>query len=200
VTTRTFSTNVPNEVLLAFVAADNVSGTNTKVNAISGAGLTWQLVVRSNVQRGTAEIWRAFSASPLSNVSVTATLSQSVASSLTVVSLSGVDVSGTNGSGAIGATAAGNGSSGAPRVTLTTTRNNSWIFGVGNDWDNAIGRGLGANQAIIHQYMPPVNDTYWVQRTIAPTSVKGATVTLNDASPTTDRWNLAAVEILPAGP
>ena len=60
VKTSTFSTSSGNELLLAFVAADNVSGTNTTVVSVSGGGLVWQLVKRSNGQRGTSEIWRAF--------------------------------------------------------------------------------------------------------------------------------------------
>jgi len=39
-----------NELLLAFISTDYLSGTNTKVNSITGAGLTWVLVVRTNVQ------------------------------------------------------------------------------------------------------------------------------------------------------
>ena len=70
------------------------------------------------------------------------------------------------------------------------------MFGVGNDWDHPIGRTVGANQALVHQYMPPVGDTYWVQRTINPTPTIGTVVTCNDLAPTSDRWNLAAVEIL----
>ncbi len=38
--------------------------------------------------------------------------------------------------GLIGATGSGNAGSGAPTASLVTTRNNSWIFGVGNDWDS----------------------------------------------------------------
>ena len=195
VTTAALSTGGSNRLLLAFVAADNTSSTNTKVTSISGGGLTWQLVVRANAQRGTAEIWRAFAASPVTNIAVTATLSQSVASSMTVLALTGVDTSGANGSGAIGAVASAGGASGAPKATLTTTRAGSWVFGVGNDWDNAISRAVGSNQALVHQYMPPVNDTYWVQRTIDAAGPAGATVTLNDSAPKSDRWNLAAVEI-----
>jgi hypothetical protein len=118
VATRTFSTSSGNELLLAFVSADNVSGTNTIVTGISGAGLTWALLVRTNVQRGTAEIWRAFAPSVLSNISVTATLSQRVCFSMTVMSFTGVNTSGTNGSGAIGATGAGNANPGAPTALL----------------------------------------------------------------------------------
>src|ERR1700733_3239933 len=98
-----FSTVRANELVLAFVATDYLSGTNTTVKSIAGGGLTWTLVKRTNAQSGTAEIWRAFATTPLAAVTVTATLSQSVASTITVVSFSGVSTTGTNGSGAIGA-------------------------------------------------------------------------------------------------
>lgn len=165
---------------------------------MSGAALTWQLVVRTNVQKGTAEIWRAFAPSPLTNVAVTATLSQAVASSVTVVSFTGADTSGTNGSGAIGAVVSANSSAGAPAATLTTTRANSWVFGVGTDWDNPTARTLGPNQTMVHQYLAPVGDAYWVQRTTSPTPLSGTSVTINDTAPTGDRFNLSICEILPA--
>ena len=196
--TPAFSTSSGNELLLAFIATDYLSGANTTVRSVSGAGLTWVLVVRANAQRGTSEIWRAFAPTRLSNVAVTATLSQSVVSSITVMSFTGVDTSGTNGSGAIGATGSNNGSSGAPTATLVTTRSNSWVFGVGNDFDNAIARTPGANQTLVHQYLAPVGDTYWVQRQNQPTPASGTTVTINDTAPTTDRYNLSICEILAA--
>ena len=198
VTTPAFSTGASNELLLAFVAGDYQSGPNTTVTGVSGAGLTWVLVVRTNPQSGTAEIWRAFASAPLSDVSVTATLSQSVVSSITVMSFSGVDASGTNGSGAIGASAGASGSSGAPTASLVTTRNNSWVFGVGNDFDNAIGRTLGAGQSLVHQYLASVGDTYWVQMQSSPTAASGTAVTINDTEPTTDSYNLSICEVLPA--
>ena len=88
VATGAFSTSSGNELLLAFISADNTSRTNVTVNSVSGAGLTWVRVIRTNVQRGTAEIWRAFAPSALTNVTVTAALSQSVSSSMTVMSFS----------------------------------------------------------------------------------------------------------------
>src|SRR5262245_6546477 len=132
VTSQAFSTHAAPTLLLAFVSADYLSGSNTTVTAVSGGGLTWSLVVRSNAQSGTAEIWRAFATSSLTNATVSATLSQSVVSSLTVVAFDGVDTSGTNGSGAIGATRAASAPSGAPAATVTTTRDGSWVFGVGD--------------------------------------------------------------------
>src|SRR6185312_4427603 len=153
---------------------------------------------RSDQQLGTSEIWRAMAGVPLTGVTVTATLSQSVPSSITVVGFGGADASGTNGSAAIGATVATNKSSGAPAATLVTTRNNSWVYAVGDDWDNAISRTMGSNQVMVHQYLAPVGDTYWVQRRSATTPSSGTTVTINDTAPTSDRYNMAAVEILPA--
>src|SRR5262249_37017440 len=133
VSTPAFSTNTGNELLLAFVATDYSSGANTTVKSIAGAGLTWVLSVRTNGQRGTSEIWRAFATTALSNVTVTATLSQSVISSITVMSFTGVNASGTNGSGATGATGSGNATSGGATASLVTTAANSWVIGVGND-------------------------------------------------------------------
>src|SRR5262249_7883240 len=131
VSTTPFSTNAPNELLLAFVATDYLTGPNTTVAGIAGGRLTWQVGVRSKVQSGTSEIWRAFATAPLAGATVTATMSQPVVSLLTVVSFTGVDRTGTNGSGAIGAVRATNAQVGAPTASLVTTRNNSWVFGVG---------------------------------------------------------------------
>src|SRR5207302_4333183 len=147
---------------------------------------------------GDAEIWRAFAPNPLSNVTVTAGLAQSTASSITVISFTGVDSSGTNGLGAIGATAAVSAPSGAPSASLITTRNGSWVFGVGTDWDKQVGRTVGANQTILHQYLAPVGSTYWVQAQNSVTPLSGTIVTINDTAPTTDKCNLSIVEILPS--
>ena len=195
VTTPSFSMASGNELLLAFISSDHLSGANTTVTNVTGAGLNWVLVVRTNVQRGGSEIWRAFSPMPLSNVTVIATLSQSVSSSMTVMSFTGVDTSGTNGSGAIGAVGSANAASGAPTATLITTRNNSWVLGVGNDFDNAIARTPGTGQTLVHQYLAPVGDTYWVQRQSSTTPASGTSVVINDTAPTGDRYNLSICEI-----
>jgi hypothetical protein len=197
ISTTPFSTTSANELLLAFISTDYLSGPNTTVTGVSGGGLTWGLVRRTNVQSGTSEIWRAFATSPLSNVTVTATISQSLGCSLTVMSFAGVDTTGTNGSGAIGATGTGNSTRGAPTASLTTTRNGSWVMGVGNDYDNAISRTPGPNQTVIHQYLTSAGDTYWVQMQSAPTAVSGTTVAINDTAPATDRFNLSICEVLP---
>jgi len=198
VKTGAFSTASANELLLAFVSADGPppGGGKTTVTKVTGGGLTWQLVARSNAQLGDAEIWRAFAPGILTNVSVTATLNRSVASSLTVVSFTGIDTSGVNGAGAVGAIKVRGASSGAPSATLVTTRNNSLVFGVGNDWNHAIPRTVGPNQTLVHQFLAPVDDTYWTQRFVSPIPAGGTSVTLSDVAPTADQWNLAVVEIL----
>jgi hypothetical protein len=198
VNTASFSTTAGNELLLAFISADWISGTNTVVSSIAGAGVTWALVTRTNTQSGSAEIWRAFAPSTLSNVVVTATLSHSVISSMTVMSFKNVDTSGTNGSGAIGATGTANARSGAPATSVVTTRSNSWVFGVGNDYDNATARTPGSGQSLVHQYLTTAGDTYWVQMQNNPTPTAGTTVTINDTAPTADRYNLSICEVLPA--
>jgi hypothetical protein len=197
ITSAAFSTKSGNELLLAFISTDaNSSG--IIVSGVNGAGVNWALVRRTNSQLGTAEIWRAFAPGVVASGTVTATLSQSVAASITIVSFSGVDTTGTNGSGAIGATNENGASSGAPSVSVTTTRNGSWVFGVGNDWDKATSRTPGANQSLVHQYLASVGDTYWVQKQNAPSAASGTQVFINDTAPTTDRFNLSTVEILPS--
>ena len=196
-TSAAFSTKSGNELLLAFIATDAKSS-GIIVTGVSGASVNWALVRRANSQLGTSEIWRAFSPGIVSAATVTATLSQSVAASITVVSFSGVDTTGTNGSGAIGNTNGNSVSSGAPTVSVTTTRNGSWVFGVGNDWDKATARTPGANQSLVHQYLAPVGDTYWVQKQNSPTANSGTQVFINDTAPTTDRYNLSVVEVLPS--
>jgi hypothetical protein len=189
IVTPIFSTTSSGELLLAFVSSDGSSGMTT--TGVSGGGLTWSLVKRTNTQMGDSEIWKAVASSPLASTTVTATLAQSVTGSLTVVAITGVDpVTPT------GATGSANAASGAPTVSLTTTRNNSWVFGVGNDWDTATTRTLGSGQTLVHQLLAATGDTFWVQRQTSVTPLASTTVTINDTAPTSDRWNFSAVEVL----
>jgi Carboxypeptidase regulatory-like domain len=196
IATQPFSTKAGNELLLAFVTTDYLTGTNTTVTGVTGGGLTWTLVKRTNVQSGDSEIWAAFASSALTNVSVTATVSQSVITSMTVISFTGVDTtSGGSLPNGVGASGTGNSSKGAPTASLVTTRNNSWVLGVGNDYDNAINRTPGTGQTILHQFLTSTGDTYWVQMQIATTPLSGTTVMINDTAPSTDRYNLTTVEV-----
>jgi len=198
ITTPAFSTHQPNELLLAFIATDGKTTGAMSVTSVTGGGLTWTLVRRTNVQLGTSEVWRAFVPSSLTGVAVRAALAQSVASSMTVVSFTGADPSGAGGSGAIGATAGANARPGAPAASLVTTRANSWTWGVGNDWDGATPRTVPAPQVKVHEYLSPTGDTFWAQRQGSPSVPVGTTVTINDTAPTGDRYNLTVVEVLPS--
>jgi hypothetical protein len=97
--------------------------------------------------------------------------------------------------GSIGTTGTGNADPGAPTASLTTTANGSLVVGVGDDWDNAMARTVDSGQTLVHQYLAPVQDTYWVQMLNSPVPLSGTTVSIDDTAPTTDRFNMSIVEI-----
>ena len=47
------------------------------------------------------------------------------------------------------------------------------------------------------EYLSPLLLTFWVQSRTTPAPNAGTSVTINDTAPDFDRWNLAAVEIVP---
>jgi PASTA domain len=176
------------QLLMAFAAADGPRDSSQSLS-VSGGGITWTRVARANSQRGTAEIWRARAAAT-GTLTVTSTQNRSgYPSSLTVVTFNG-------------ATGTGNARtasrwSGAPTVSITTTTSNSLVYGVGNDPSAAIARTLGPGQMMIHERLDmDGRDTFWVQARSGNVPTPGTTVTVNDTAPSSDRWNLAAVEIV----
>ncbi|WP_374089793.1 N,N-dimethylformamidase beta subunit family domain-containing protein [Methylomicrobium lacus] len=194
VTTPAFNTAGANELLLAFVASDGPNTSGGQTATVSGAGLTWTLVWRTNTRAGTSEVWRAFATSALSNATVQSVpLQANYDQSLTVVALTGAS--------GVGVSNGANAASGAPSVSLTTTAANAWVFGVGNDWDGAVARTLGTGQTMVHQWVDTgAGDTFWVQRLSNAVAVAGTVATINDTAPTADRWNLTAVEVVPGTP
>ena len=189
-TTPAFNTTAAGDVLVAFAASDGPS-TGAQTLTVSGAGLTWTLVQRANTRAGTAEIWKATATAALTNATVTSTQARTgYRQSLTVVAFKGAS--------ATGASAPANGASGAPSVTLVTTKAASVVYGVGNDWDRAVARTLGANQTLVHQFVDTTSgDTYWVQARTGAIATANTSVQLNDTAPTNDRWNFASVEVVP---
>jgi YVTN family beta-propeller protein len=188
VTTAPFTTTGP-RLLVAFTSSDGPATRQT--TTITGAGLTWALAERANTKGGTAEIWTAQAAGSLSGATVTSTpKTAGYDQSLTLVALS-------NAAG-IGAGATAGKSTGAPTVSLTTTKYGSWVFGVGEDYSRAIARTLGSGQNPVSQWVDTKpGETFWVQDETAA-QPGGTLVTINDTAPTTDIWNLAAVEIVPS--
>jgi hypothetical protein len=190
-TTPSFSTSEPGEVLLAFVNSDGpAKGAQTL--SVSGAGLTWSLVKRSNAEPGDAEIWTATTVGSLLDATVTATASNGgFDQSLTVVALSGA--------AGVGASASAGASKGAPTVSLAATQAGSAAFATGTDWSKAKVRTLGSGQELLAQTLETgQGDTFWSQYATTPSSTAGQTMTLNDTAPTKDHWDMAAVEVLPA--
>jgi Bacterial Ig domain/Lysyl oxidase len=193
VTTRAFSTTAAGETLLAFVGTDGPSGAGRQTVTVSGGGLTWTLVKRSNAQSGDTEIWTAQAAGALTNVTVTSTqASGGFDQQLTVLSFTGA--------GGVGASATNSAATGAPSVSLTATAAGSLTYATGDDWDKATGRTLAAGQNLVAQWVDTSSgDTFWTQGSTAAATGAGQTVTLADTAPATDHWNLAAVEVLSGG-
>ena len=191
VTAPPVTTTKANETLVALVESDGPQAVNGQTVTMTSPGLTWQLVTRSNGQFGTSEIWKALAVTPLSGEAVTSKQKvNGFHQAITVMALSGVS--------AIGSSAKASAASGAPNVALTTTKPGSVVFGAGNDWDSASARTPLAGQEIVHEFVDTaVGDDFWSQRVISPSSTPG-TITVGASAPTGDRWNLAAVELVPS--
>src|SRR4030095_3948685 len=156
-----FSTAQPNELLLAFVAADGPGNSTQSISSVTGGGLTWSLRQRTNAQPGTAEIWQAVATNKLTNVKITAHIGNgSYQAMITVVSFTDTDLNQN------GATASANAASGAAQTTLTTTRNDAWVWGIGSDWDNATARTVGSDQIKVSEYLTSKGNTIWTKRHI----------------------------------
>jgi hypothetical protein len=153
--------------------------------------LTWTLVTRANTQWGTSEVWSATAPAALKGATVTATqtIAGGFTQSLTVVAFTGA---------AVGASVSGGANNTAPAVSIATTQEGSLIYGVGNDADRDTPRTVGVNQALVHQFLDnSLRATFWVQTRTTPTGGAGSIYPVNDTAPTNNRWNLAAVEIVP---
>jgi Bacterial Ig domain/Lysyl oxidase len=191
ITTTALSTPTAGDLLLAFVAYDGPA-TTPQTAVVSGAGLTWALLVRANTQAGTSEIWTARASGVLSAAAVSSQpgVGTDYHGSLTVIAFT--NAAGTSAVSRMGAL------TGPPHIYLPGVVAGDWVFAVGNDWDDAIARVPVSGQVLVHQQIDPiVANTYWVQSTVAP-STANALVNIQDSSPRTDQWNYAAVEIVAA--
>ncbi len=190
-TTPTFHTGAASELLLAFVAYDGPT-TGGQTTTVTGAGLTWTLVKRANGALGVSEVWKATSTAVLTSAQVTARPGKTGFDGyLQVIAFQGT--------AGVGASVAGSAKTGAPSVSLTTIQPQSLVFAIGNDWDRAVGRVVGAGQTLAGQWVDRgTGDTFWTQSTSGQTGPAGSLVTMNDTSPTNDQWNLVAVEVMAA--
>jgi beta-lactam-binding protein with PASTA domain len=187
-----------NTLLVAMIATDGpATGTNVVVNGVnnnnSAPALTWTRAQRVNTQRGTSEIWWAFSPTARTSMTVTGVLSQSEIASMTVVGFQGAANSLAGAATAIANKATG--VAGDPSLTITTTRANSWVFGVGNDWDNFKAVAAGAGSTMVNQSTSAITDTFWMVRSTNPTALAGVPTTVGVTGVGTDRYNFAVIEI-----
>ena len=189
-TSPSITTSTANDLIVAFVSSDGQAGAGRQTFTVTGAGLTWTLAKRSNGQSGDSEIWWARASGTLSSQTVKATpTTGGFHGSLVVDAFAKA--------AGIGVTAASSAASGAPDLSLANTGVGSWVYAVGNDWDNAIARTPVSGQVIVHQRVDTSKgDTFWVQSTTAANASAG-TVDIHDSAPASDQWNYAGVELLP---
>ena len=193
--TGTLTTTGTNEIVLALISNATVTGM-----AVSGAGLTWTLVPNTDQNLQAADnswIFWAFAASTVSSQTITAQTTSGTGQWLmTLVSLSGVDT-GASGANAIGASNGGGGTAQTPSISLTTTRNGSWVFGVIGIGSN-VTMTAGTNQTIFSQVADTVNGGHEATlKQNATTATSGTSVPISITN-TNQTWNGACVEILPA--
>ena len=203
------STTMPSDLLVAFVGAGGGGDSPgrghpsdcrwrggqcgscdvSETARVSGGGLSWTLVGRTNTQDGTAEIWTARAYGVVSGLRVEATLSQKGSPIFLTVAAFG-NATGTGG------IASASGRKGPPVGTLTTTSSPSWVWAVGNDPQGAVSREVPSGQTLQSQKLSKTPATYWVQSRNDSTAPAGTVATINDKAPTSDPWNLTLVEIL----
>lgn len=183
---RAFSTD---ELLLAFIATDQISTKATTVTAISGVRLTWALVLRTKLTRQNRRNLARFRRRETDqHHSKRDHLSESrLVDDDTQLRKRGYD-----GLARRGGDWSHEGRERcfrSARRQSHTTRNGSWVVRVGNDFDCATAR--------TWQNLAATGDTYWAQRQTNPTPSSDTTVTINDTAPAGDHFNLSICEIRP---
>ena len=193
--TAQFSTANTNELLIAFVSS-NVDDAGA-ISTVGGAGLTWTRVVQYRASSyGLVSIWKAYSAALLTNVTVNATATETSGdyrgTLLYVVSFR-------NASSSVGAVATSSQPAGQqPSISITTTKDNSWVWAVGEDWTTRNTHVATTGQTITAQWLNATDDsTHWTQKMNATTSASSTLVKIQDSAPTTDKTLFSAVEIIP---
>jgi hypothetical protein len=191
------TTRAPSDLLVAFVGAGGpwcyaphtARSSTGQAAQVTGGGLTWTLVARTNTEQGTSEIWTARASGVVSKLQVRATLADPhFPIYLTVVAFSHAT--------GVGTSSSASGRTGAPTGTLTTTSSPSWVWAVGEDPLAAIGREVPPDQTLQAQQLAKTDDTYWVQSLNDETAPSGTLATIRDEAPETNPWNLTLVEIL----
>jgi len=215
-TTHAFSPPA-GSVIFVFISATGGGGGSaqdvTSVTDNLGAHLTWAepTGVLDNIRGGggsgldgVTDIYWASCPNAQTNMTITANFTVANASSTTnpagiiqPVVFTGASTTQT------GAAAIYNSTSAAtPSLSLTTTANNSWVFGIVQNFNNSTVGTPGSSQTItLNGTSASINNTtdgdaFWVQTTTAPTPSSGTLVTLNDTAPTSIAQHFSMIEIL----
>jgi len=187
ITAPRFTTLSSGDLVLAFVSSGGPAGKAQRVTAVTGGGLRWTLVARSDRVAGTVEVWQARANGMPQAVAVTARLLYKAQGSITVAAFTG----------AARATAAAGGSGrGAPAAVLPTPVQSSMIWAVGRDASGTAAVRPAPGQSLVYlDRLTAGAGTGWVQ---VARQVTGATrVRVADSAPTTVPWELVAVAITP---
>ncbi|HKB09804.1 MAG TPA: hypothetical protein VKD69_04080, partial [Vicinamibacterales bacterium] len=193
-----------NTLLVAFIATDGPTtappvnppaAQRQVVNSMNnnGALLTWTRAAQANVQAGDTEIWWAFAPTARASITVNAVFRFSEVAHMTVVGFTGAQNTLVGAASAI--TNKSTGVAGNPSISIATTKPNSWLFGVGNDWDNRQVLTANPGSTIIAQGSAAITDTFWTVRTTNPQPQAGTSATIGVSGVGTDRYNFAVIEI-----
>jgi hypothetical protein len=184
------TTKTPVNLLVAFVSSDAPEKGKETSTLSSDGGLRWQLRGRKNHQLGDVEVWTAKPSTKIvTNLTVSATLAEQgpFNDTVTVVAFSNAHD--------VGRVAGFDAPFGSTAGSIVTSHDNTWIFGVVNDWTNSIPRTAAPDQVLVSQFLDDVGDTYASQRGRDMVPKSGTFIVSSDTAPTTDPWNYLVVEV-----
>lgn len=212
-------------LFVAFIASDSGQGPQSGgppldgwVESVEGGGLQWTRRAEAHLSitgaPSIAEVWTAFSPTPLQSFTVTVTRNNDtgaltfcdnyrggsgpdIANGMVFIqAITGADPANPIGATAVAGTGDRSGNPGPASVTLATTRTGSLVEAVGSDWSEPEPRVLPVGQVMLHEDVStPNGDTYWAQGQVSPVASPGP-VTLSITAPVDNNCNMAAIEIL----
>lgn len=190
VVSDTFSTGAANTGVLVMSQVDAITTTTQAISTTTG--LTFTLVASQNdgVGSGSVYVWKAIA---IGTISGTVTVTDSTGTSnfqLDVYTFRNVDTT-----TFVGASNTASGGPSAPTGSLTTTVNNSWVWGA--MFNNTATPGTvtaGQTKIASTVFSGTIAEN---QRQTAITSTSGTSVAISDSAPTTGFWALVLFELLP---
>jgi fibronectin type 3 domain-containing protein len=201
-----------NTVIYAAFSMDSASyeGTITTVSTITNTGtpLVWHLLGRNNAYSsstgGFLEVWWADNPSAQTGITAKATFSQATKNVTPPVGDFQILVMDNAAADQSGAAWAQNslltGQNNAPYVNVTTTKPNSQVFALLDNWNNASTPVPGSGQSIQSIVLNTQDvDGYWLQQEKSPTANAGTTVLMSATDPgQSNSWRTLAWEVLGA--